>query len=91
MMGAVPGTSRNGMGLSCRSPASLCKRFKCRQRFVEVRTISQWSSVSRHLERDPLILFVSKIFGFRHVIREILVGKVVHFDTNFFISIMFEL
>ena len=23
--------------------------------------------------------------------REILVGKVVHFDTNFFISIMFEL
>ena len=54
------------------------------------RTKSQWSSVSRLIERDPSILFVSKIFGFRHVMKEILVCNLFHFETNF-ISIMFEL
>ena len=33
-----------------------------RQRLVEVRTFSQWSTVSRLVERDPPILFLSKIF-----------------------------
>ena len=47
--------------------------------------------VSRLIERDPPILFVSKIFCLRHVMGEILVRKLVHFDTDLFISIMFEL
>ena len=37
-------------------------------------------------ERDPPILFVSKIFCLRHVMGEILVRKLIHFDTVLFIS-----
>ena len=81
---------QNRMGLSCRSPESWCRRFNV-DRFVEVRTISQWSIISRLIERDPSILFVSKIFFLRHVMGEILVRKLVHFGTDLFISIMFEL
>ena len=58
---------------------------------VEVRTTSHRSSFSRIIERDPPILSVSKVLCLRHVMREIFVRKIVHFDTNFFISIMFEL
>ena len=42
-------------------------------------------------KRDPPILFVSKTFCLRHVMGEILVRKLIHFDTDLFISIMFEL
>ena len=39
-------------------------------------TTLRWS---RRIERDPPILFVSKIFWLRHVMGEILVRKLVHF------------
>ena len=51
--------------------------------------ISQRSGVPRLNERDPPILFVENNL-IPHVMREILVGKIVYLDTNFFISIMFE-
>ena len=47
--------------------------------------------VSRLIERDPPILFVSKIFCLRHSIGEIFLRIRVHLDTDFFSSIMFEL
>ena len=78
------------MGLSCRSPDSWCRRFNVDNASLKSEPISHRSDFSRLIERDQPILFVSKIFGFRHVMREILVGKIVHFNTNFFISIMFE-
>ena len=65
--------------------------FFCGQRIVEVRTISRWSGVSRLVERNPPILFVSKIFCLRHMMREIFFRKLVHLDTDLFSSIMFEL
>ena len=66
-----------------------CKRFNVDQRFVEIRTISQWSSVSRLIERGPPILFVENIlipsFNERNPCLQ------DHpFWYNFFISIMFE-
>ena len=78
------------MGLSCCPPDSRCKRFNRRQRMVEVRTFPQWSLVSRLIERDPPILAVSKVLCLRHKIGEILFCKIVPFETNVFISIMFE-
>ena len=68
---------QNGMGLSCRSPDSWCRRFNV-------------DNASLLIERDPPILFVSKIFCLRHSISEILFCKIVPFETNVFISIMFE-
>ena len=68
-----------------------CHLLGGRQRIVEVRTISQWSRSSRIIERDPPILSVSKVFRLRHLMGEIFVRKLVHLDTDLFISIMFEL
>ena len=63
----------------------------CGQRIVEVRTISHRSDFSRFIERDPPILSVSKVLFLRHSIGEIFLRVLVHLDTDFFSSIMFEL
>ena len=63
----------------------------CGQRIVEVRTISHLSGFSISIERDPPILSVSKVLCLRHMIREIFLRVLVHMDTDFFSSIMFEL
>ena len=60
------------------------------QRFVEVRTISHRSDFSRFIERDPPMLFVSKVLG-RHAIGEIFLRHLVHLDAYFFSSINSEL
>ena len=46
---------------------------------------------SRFIERDPPILSVSKVLFLRHSIGEIFLRVLVHLDTDFFSSIMFEL
>ena len=69
----------------------LVKTVWCRQRLVEVRTISHRSNFSRLIERDPPILFVSKVLIFRHSIGEIFLCVLVHLDADFFSSINFEL
>ena len=61
------------------------------QRIVEVRTISHQSGFSRIIERDPPILSVTKVLCLRHMIGEIFLRVLVHPDTDFFSSIMFEL
>ena len=58
---------------------------------VEVRTISHWSDFSRFIERDPPILSVSKVLFLRHSMGEIFLRFLVHLDTDFFSSIMFEM
>ena len=78
------------MGLSCRSPDSWCKRFNVDNASLKSERFLN-GPVFPDLKREPPILCVSKVFWFRHVMREILVRKIVHFDTNFFISIMSEL
>ena len=42
-------------------------------------------------EKDPLFLSVSKVSCLRHSIGEIFLRVLVHLDTDFFSSIMFEL
>ena len=69
----------------------LVKTVYCGQRIVEVRTISHRSGFSRLIERDPPILFVSKVLFLRPSIGEIFLRVLVHLDANFFSSIMFEL
>ena len=46
---------------------------------------------SRIIERDPPVLSVSKVTCLRHMIGEIFLRDLVHLDTDFFSSIMFEL
>ena len=53
---------QNGMGLSCCPPDSRCKRFHVDNAWLKSKRFSQWSLVSRLIERDPPIWFVSKIF-----------------------------
>ena len=82
---------QNGMGLSCRSPDSWCRRFNVDNASLMSERFLNGSVFPRLIKRDPPILFVSKIFFLRHVMEEILLRKLVHFDTDLFISIMFEL
>ena len=63
----------------------------CSQRIVEVRTISQRSDFSRFIERNPPILSISKVLFLRHSKGAIFLRVLVHLDTDFFSSIMFEL
>ena len=78
MMGAAPGTSSGGIGLSGRSPDSWCKQFH----------VDNASLKSERFLNGPV---------FPDLLREIhqfclcRKCKIVHFDTNFFISIMLEL
>ena len=67
------------------------KTEKFGQRFVEVRKISHRSDFSSFFERDPPILFVSKVLIFRHSIGEIFLRVLVHLDADFFSSINFEM
>ena len=46
---------------------------------------------SRFIERDPPIVSASKVLFLRHSIGEIFLRVVVHLDTDFSSSIMFEL
>ena len=81
---------QNGIGLSCRPPDSWCRRFNVDNASLKSERFLN-GPVFPDLLRDPPSLFVSNIFWFCHVMREILVCKIVHFDTNIFISIMLEL
>ena len=67
------------------------KTVQLGQRFVEVWTISHRSNFSRCIERDPPILFVSKVLVFRHSIGEIFLRVLFHLDADFFSSINAEL
>ena len=62
----------------------LVKTVYCGQRFVEVRTISHQSDFSRFIERDPPILYVSKVLIFRHSIGEIFLRVHVYLDADLF-------
>ena len=53
--------------------------------------IGAFFDTSKIIERDPPILFVSKVLCLRQVIGEIFLRKLVRLDTDFFSSIMFEL
>ena len=43
------------------------------------------------IEVNPPIPSVSKVFCLRHMMAEIFLRKLIHLDTDLFISIMFEL
>ena len=78
------------MGLSCRSPDSWCRRFNVDNASSKSERFLNGPVFPDLLREIPPILFESKIFKFRHAMREIFVRKIFHFDTNFFISIMFQ-
>ena len=59
--------------------------------WMKKRTISHRSDFSRFIERDPPILFVSRVLIFRHSIGEIFLRVLVQLDADFFSSINAEL
>ena len=59
------------------------------QRFVEVRTISHRSNFSRFIERDPPILFVSKVLIFSHsIVKSFCASLSIWMQTSSFRSML---
>ena len=81
---------QNGTGLNCRSPDFW-------SRWCNVDNVSLKSErflndpVFPDLLRNPPIPYVSKVFCLRHMMAEIFLRKLIHLETDPFISIMFEL
>ena len=78
------------MGLSCCPPSSRCTRFNVDNAWLKPERFLNGPWSPDFLREIHQFCSYRKYFGFRHSIGEILFCKIVHFDTNFFISIMFE-
>ena len=80
-----------GMGLSCRPPDSWCRRFDVDNASLKSERFLNGPPVFPDLLREiHQFCLYRKYFCLRHFMVEILVLKLVHFGTDFFISIMFE-
>ena len=79
------------MGLRCRSPDSWCRRFNVDNASLKSERFLNGPVFPDLLRKIHQFCLYRKSSDFCHVVREILVRKSVNFDTNFFISIMFEL
>ena len=81
---------QNGIGASCSSPDSQWRRCNVVNASLE----SEWcllGPISRLIERDPPILFASKVLILRHSKSVIFLRILENLDTHFFTSIDFEL
>ena len=82
---------QKGTGLSCRSPDSWWRRLNLVNASLKSERSLAGPNFPDLIERDPPILSVSRVLFFRHSIGEIFLRILVHLDTDFFSSIMFEL
>ena len=90
MIGAVAGTSRMELAWVCSSPDSWWRRFNVDNASLKSERFLN-GPVFPDLLREIHQFCLYRKYCFRHVMKEILVRKFVHLDTDLFSSIMFEL